>query len=382
VIKFFGAVASLLKDNQDADTNQQLIESQSETKDLISIHQIALAEFLFKLKPSSDSHYSDNKTICFLNEVLVSSPYCPKYEFFSNWIKRKDIPKHVIDFGVYVHEAVKSKDRYFRSERKRKTEEELDNKKAERIKVKEEEKKIRRLKIETAKTENIKAALFILQAYQERIEKYFEITFRRVIRLDDYGDENWGAVEEETKRLIKKISELSTIKTTAHYSIADLVPSVSDEIHKLLVKQFKEYYEIKKANTSTMTSFKDLSKLSGVEFEHYLLELLKSIGVNDIVNTKTTGDQGADLIFIYEGTKVVVQAKRWESSVGNSAIQEVYAAKGFYHCDEAWVITNSRYTKSAQDLAIQLNVKLFDNFDLSNFEDSFRKCFQIIKKTG
>ena len=43
--------------------------------------------------------------------------------------------------------------------------------------------------------------------------------------------------------------------------------------------------------------------------------------------------------------KIVVQAKRYNSKVGMSAIQEVYTAKKYYKADEAWVITNNYYTE-------------------------------------
>ena len=56
----------------------------------------------------------------------------------------------------------------------------------------------------------------------------------------------------------------------------------------------------------------------------------------------------------------VVQVKGDQSAAGNATIQEVFAAKAYFGCDVAWVITNSRFTRSAVDLASQLGVVLID----------------------
>jgi restriction system protein len=46
--------------------------------------------------------------------------------------------------------------------------------------------------------------------------------------------------------------------------------------------------------------------------------------------TKVTGDQGVDLIVEGEGRLIAVQAKGYTGSVGNKAVQEVYAGMAFY----------------------------------------------------
>jgi restriction system protein len=70
-------------------------------------------------------------------------------------------------------------------------------------------------------------------------------------------------------------------------------------------------------------------ELSGKEFETYLARLLKQNGFEDIRGTAATGDQGADLIAKKAGRTIVVQAKRYQGSVGNKAVQEVVAAVKF-----------------------------------------------------
>ncbi len=50
--------------------------------------------------------------------------------------------------------------------------------------------------------------------------------------------------------------------------------------------------------------------------------------------------------------------------MGVKAIQEAVAAKGYYQCDEAMVVTNSFYTNQAEKLAQANEVKLWNRDDL------------------
>jgi restriction system protein len=59
-----------------------------------------------------------------------------------------------------------------------------------------------------------------------------------------------------------------------------------------------------------------------------------------------------------------IQAKRYSKPVGNKAVQEVIAAKAYYRCDEALVISNNSYTKSAKDLAQKVGVSLWSKKEL------------------
>ena len=82
--------------------------------------------------------------------------------------------------------------------------------------------------------------------------------------------------------------------------------------------------------------------------------------------TPATGDQGADLIAKKDGKTIIIQAKRYQDTVGNKAVQEVISAVQFYRGDEGWVITNSTFTPSAKALAHRSNIKLIDGKMLDN----------------
>lgn len=103
-----------------------------------------------------------------------------------------------------------------------------------------------------------------------------------------------------------------------------------------------------------------IDQMDGFQFETYLKALFQQLGYKAYVTPKSC-DFGADLI-MKGRQKIVIQAKRYgvKHRVRLSAVQEVYGAQAYYKADEAWVITNSSFTKSARALAEACNVQLFD----------------------
>ena len=106
-----------------------------------------------------------------------------------------------------------------------------------------------------------------------------------------------------------------------------------------------------------------IDEMTGEEFEARLGTLFTGFGYR--VNlTKASGDFGADLVLEADGTRTVVQAKRYDSPVGIEAVQEVIGAKAHYGASEAWVVTNSEFTDAAFTLADENRVVLIDRSEL------------------
>lgn len=110
-------------------------------------------------------------------------------------------------------------------------------------------------------------------------------------------------------------------------------------------------------------NFDKIDKMTGEEFERFLMSLFKRMGYK-VKGTPITNDYGADLILTKEN-KTVIQAKRYKNNVGIRAVQEVISAREFYKADEAWVVTNNYFTPQARNLAHKTGVKLVDRKDLS-----------------
>lgn len=106
-----------------------------------------------------------------------------------------------------------------------------------------------------------------------------------------------------------------------------------------------------------------VESMTGAEFERYVASTLRSHGWSAEV-TKTGADQGLDVLARKGALVVAIQCKRYAQAVSNGAIQEVHAARSFYDANRACVITTSRFTRSAHDLATKLDVKLLHYDDL------------------
>lgn len=120
----------------------------------------------------------------------------------------------------------------------------------------------------------------------------------------------------------------------------------------------KPFLGRKRFKRKTITMNK-IDNMDGKEFELFLEALFSTFGYK-VHRTQSTGDYGADLIIENSKTRIAVQAKRYSNSVGVSAVQEVVAAKSYYSCDEAMVVTNNYFTPAAKKLANANNILLLD----------------------
>ncbi|TKH19262.1 restriction endonuclease [Bacillus wiedmannii] len=109
-----------------------------------------------------------------------------------------------------------------------------------------------------------------------------------------------------------------------------------------------------------------IDKMDGFQFEVYLKALFRELRYRPEV-TKRSCDYGVDVV-LKGRNRIVIQAKRYgiKNRVGIRAVQEVYAGKAYYKADEAWIVTNSVFTKQAEELAKACQVKLIDRLELQN----------------
>ncbi len=112
---------------------------------------------------------------------------------------------------------------------------------------------------------------------------------------------------------------------------------------------------------------------SGVAFEEQCAEILRRMGWN-VRQTKASGDQGADLLADKGGLHVAIQCKYYSGTVGNAAVQEIYAAKTYYGCQHAVVVTNSSYTIGARNLARANRVLLLNVNDLVVLDSTLKEA--------
>ena len=145
-----------------------------------------------------------------------------------------------------------------------------------------------------------------------------------------------------------------------------LIQDIQLEIKNNEIKNMLRTKQIKRKKKYTLD---DIDLMSGTEFEEFVSTLFRQMGYNTKI-TQTTGDQGIDVIAVKNGVKLGIavkngvklgiQAKCYTNTVGNSAVQEAVAGKGYYSCDKVMVITNNYFTSSASSLAQSNNVVLWD----------------------
>ena len=100
--------------------------------------------------------------------------------------------------------------------------------------------------------------------------------------------------------------------------------------------------------------------LSPYEYEEYIAEELRREGYTEVNTTPKSGDFGADILAREGDRTVCVQCKRYAPGhpVGVKAVQEIYSAKDYYGCNDAYLYTTSDFTKAAMEMANELGVLL------------------------
>lgn len=123
-------------------------------------------------------------------------------------------------------------------------------------------------------------------------------------------------------------------------------------------------------NFIKICTISQINALSGAEFEIFLKKLFLAMGY-DVTLTKTSKDFGADLI-IRKGKHIyIVQAKRYNHTVGIGAVQEIISARAHYGVYGAIVVTSSEFSKEAQTLAKENDIMLADRTVLEGLIQKF-----------
>lgn len=107
-------------------------------------------------------------------------------------------------------------------------------------------------------------------------------------------------------------------------------------------------------------SLEQIDAMNGEQFEAFVANMLVRSGYTNVSTTRASGDWGVDVVATMNGIVYALQCKRYDSAVGVSPIQEVYAGMKMYDADRAIVVTNSHFTSNAAALAAKLDVALWD----------------------
>lgn len=105
------------------------------------------------------------------------------------------------------------------------------------------------------------------------------------------------------------------------------------------------------------------TKCKGDKYEHHVAWKMRFRGYFFVRVIGRSHDYGGDILaWRFPFRSVVVQCKNYKGKVGVQAVQEIYAAKRYYHATRAAVATNSTFTKNAEKLAAACGVELWARY--------------------
>jgi len=220
----------------------------------------------------------------------------------------------------------------------------------------------------------------LLEGESVLVERFLEVASRRASLLDEYGDDNPEAVDDELDRVIGKlrkkyadVAAASAARTSAMgrtrrgsngtrargESYVGSETNLDATLRRALRMRFDVFY--RKPTLAERADIATIQNLDGEAYEAQVMSWLRDLGIKDVRGTRRSGDQGADILFTTRtGKRVVVQCKRYAAKVGNTAVQEVHAARSIYSCAHAWVVTTAVATAGAREAAQKTRVTLVE----------------------
>jgi restriction system protein len=190
----------------------------------------------------------------------------------------------------------------------------------------------------------------------EAVTNHFEVLNRKYkqgIVTDEYGITRKDAAYAEIMAFAKRVCDprvYQWYKNKQEPLVPDWVLELETDIEMALFEDPRFQWEDEPNSPYS-------SGMTGREYEDYVANIIRASGAA-VGTTPVTGDQGVDLRFSQGIRRVAVQCKRSSTTVGNSAVQQAHSGMLFYGDNEAWVVSDAEYTRSARQLAGQLGVRL------------------------
>lgn len=179
---------------------------------------------------------------------------------------------------------------------------------------------------------------------------------RQSIRKDRYGVEHMEGWRRELEYFMAHVV-LPALSKFPSALIEDVVTKETNSLETRLIRR-----------SALLDVPADIcGDMSPTDYERHCAELLTRAGW-DARTTKGSGDQGADVIATRGGKRLVLQCKLYSSPVGNTAVQEVVAAKIHEGAGFGAVVSNAAFTPAARQLAATTGTLLLHHSELTTIE--------------
>lgn len=203
----------------------------------------------------------------------------------------------------------------------------------------------------------------LMPSLENRLKEEYNV--KDIDEINYFMDEEWRRAKNEYIYGGYSSAEPSIVGPEGWIESEGVFLSLSIRLQQEISSWCRAHIEAVIAN---LNSDQTVETLSGIEYEDFSKEILTEHGW-EVIKTIASGDQGVDLVACLDTKRVCIQCKRFASSVGNSAVQEVTAGKLHWHGTHAVVISNAGFTKSAQALARSTGVLLMSHEELADLEN-------------
>jgi len=130
-----------------------------------------------------------------------------------------------------------------------------------------------------------------------------------------------------------------------------------------LLDEYNQREGLIRAGARTMG---DVDALSPTEFEAFVAQLFKRDGWS-VEMTRAAGDCGVDVLVEKNGTRAVVQCKKWSRNVGQPVLRDVYGSMLHANADCAFVVTTGYFTREADAFSVGKPIELLDRHCLAGW---------------
>jgi restriction system protein len=213
--------------------------------------------------------------------------------------------------------------------------------------------------------------LAVLALFISIVIKYIIIKKSKIAEFDSI-ESNLSIRRPEIKKSKKVVmlrDQMARVKyqqsRKMYQELAQMTNAERQEVAGFSSSERQRLIDEKIAKRFKKDNIKSIDEMSGTEFEEFVANELKKQNWI-VILTPPGADQGLDIMATKGVLKVAVQCKRYTQPVGNSAVQEIHAARSYYDANQACVISTSKFTRSAIELARKLDVQLIHYSEISN----------------
>lgn len=140
-------------------------------------------------------------------------------------------------------------------------------------------------------------------------------------------------------------------------------------------------FKVDQRRKRRLADTRDIRELAPSDFEAYIAVLFEKTGYR-VKRTGGSGDHGVDLLMTRDGTRYVVQCKRYEETIGPSTVREMIGAMTNAGVRRGFLVTTSGFSAGAEFEACEspYQIDLIDGPELVRWARTYGLPAEIMKQ--